>query len=162
MINLLYLTYQAKQITDINIVFTNKISNFLLKMEICLVILLFSLSISNSQECGNPIFPPKPRGGERIINGEEAIPHSFPWMVSIKGKFDPHYCGASILSPNWVLTAAHCGNIVFIGEYAGDEVAIGAHERETAEEGTKKPVKPKSLKNYLNYRTRAILERTRI
>ena len=47
----------------------------------------------------------------------------------------PLYCCASILISNWVLTAAHCGNIVFIGEYAGDEVAVGAHDRETDEPG---------------------------
>ena len=51
-----------------------------------LAILTYLISVSVSQECGNPAVPPKPSNaaGERIINGEEAIPHSFPWMVSIE------------------------------------------------------------------------------
>ena len=89
----------------------------------------------SSQDCGHPVIPPKPNNG-RIINGEEAIPHSFPWMVSIQGSIDPpHYCGASIISPNWILTAAHCGKLVFIGTYSGDEVALGQHDRESQESG---------------------------
>ena len=69
-------------------------------------------------DCGDPAVPPAwPTSLARVVNGEEAIPHSFPWQVSIKGQDDLHYCGGSILSQYWVLTAAHCANIVFIGTY---------------------------------------------
>ena len=50
-----------------------------------LAIVTYLISVSVGQECGNPAVPPKPsNAGDRIINGEEAIPHSFPWMVSIE------------------------------------------------------------------------------
>merc|ERR1712233_134063 len=86
--------------------------------------------------CGEPEISPKPPG-QKILNGEEATPHSFPWQVSITGALNydaDHYCGASILSPSWVLTAAHCAEIVYIGTYTGDVVWLGMHDRRGGED----------------------------
>ncbi len=44
--------------------------------------------------------------GNRIINGEEATPHDYPWLVALFA--DNWFCSASLIAPNWVLTAAHC------------------------------------------------------
>ena len=43
----------------------------------------------------------------RVINGQDASPHSWPWQISLRmnGK---HVCGGSLIRPNWVVTAAHC------------------------------------------------------
>jgi secreted trypsin-like serine protease len=43
----------------------------------------------------------------KIIGGEIAIPHSQPYIVSLQLR-KSHFCGASIISDTWVLTAAHC------------------------------------------------------
>jgi len=42
-----------------------------------------------------------------IINGAQAVPHSWPWMVELH-KNGGHWCGGSLLNEQWVLTAAHC------------------------------------------------------
>jgi V8-like Glu-specific endopeptidase len=64
---------------------------------------------------------------ERVVNGEEAVPHSFPWQAGIGTQYN-FYCGGTVVAPNWVATAAHCGELVFIGSYSSDVAVAGAHD----------------------------------
>ncbi|XP_069974237.1 ovochymase-2-like [Penaeus vannamei] len=45
----------------------------------------------------------------RIVGGEETEVNEYPWMVSlVDGSGYYHFCGGSIISSQWVVTAAHC------------------------------------------------------
>lgn len=48
----------------------------------------------------------------RIIGGQEAEPNSIPYQVFLEvyGETKGWYCGGSLISENYVVTAGHCGD----------------------------------------------------
>lgn len=54
--------------------------------------------------------------GQAIIHGHEAQPNQFPFMVSLRELLRTtsgiqsynHFCGATSISGQWVISAAHC------------------------------------------------------
>uniref|UniRef100_A0A914VWR1 Peptidase S1 domain-containing protein n=1 Tax=Plectus sambesii TaxID=2011161 RepID=A0A914VWR1_9BILA len=67
----------------------------------------------------------------RVIGGTTATPHSWPWMVMlrIKSYKDPtrtYLCGATIISNQWLLTAAHCAESMIL---LRTQVYIGIQSR---------------------------------
>ncbi|XP_034627936.1 plasma kallikrein [Trachemys scripta elegans] len=52
--------------------------------------------------------PPKP--DDRVVGGTDSFPGEWPWQVSLQVKLSTqrHLCGGSIISNQWILTAAHC------------------------------------------------------
>ncbi|XP_072307910.1 elastase-1-like [Eucyclogobius newberryi] len=58
---------------------------------------------------------PEPRFMEdingRVVGGEDAKPNSWPWQISLQyqsGSRYYHTCGGTLITPGWVMTAAHC------------------------------------------------------
>ncbi len=48
----------------------------------------------------------------RVVGGFEAQPGAWPWMMGLgyaeKENYFGQYCGATLIHPNWAMTAAHC------------------------------------------------------
>ncbi|XP_005363435.1 plasminogen [Microtus ochrogaster] len=77
-------------------------------------------------ECGKPRVEPKKCSG-RIVGGCVAYPHSWPWQISLRTRLTgQHFCGGTLISPEWVLTAAHC--LEKSSRPGFYKVVLGAHE----------------------------------
>ena len=68
--------------------------------------LLFSIE-SLQPGCGK-----KAPGHMRIVGGKAAKPGDWPWIVTFDYKKNfgnpGHHCGGSLLTTEWILSAAHC------------------------------------------------------
>ncbi|CAF2572957.1 unnamed protein product [Rotaria sp. Silwood2] len=63
----------------------------------------------------------------RIVGGEEAVPYSWSFIVSIQHlSMNDHFCGGSIFSDFYIITAAHC--VVDKSPY-DIQIAAGIHNR---------------------------------
>lgn len=65
----------------------------------------------------------------RIVQGNDTTPGAYPWAVGIQF-LDRLYCGGSLISNQWVLTAAHCVKGINQGRI---RLILGDHDRRDEE-----------------------------
>lgn len=81
-------------------------------------------------KCGTSLVQPKRCFG-RIVGGCESRPHSWPWQISLRTNAGVHFCGGTLIHPQWVLTAAHC--LERSSRPAAYKVVLGIHTERARE-----------------------------
>ncbi|XP_066475284.1 ovochymase-2 [Tiliqua scincoides] len=85
--------------------------------------------------CGIALNPPRFLFS-RIMGGEEAVPHSWPWQASVQIAGE-NVCGGAVLTKMWVVTAAHC--FLHREQYRDVwSVAVGIHDIKAQEQNSQK------------------------
>lgn len=99
------------------------------KITKCFLILNFLIQFISSKDLETIIFR-SPL--EKIDGGEPAAPASWPWMAFLsivvlnRYKFIQVFnCGGSLLSDEWMVTAAHC--VLLPGRIIGIYIQLGAY-----------------------------------
>jgi secreted trypsin-like serine protease len=74
--------------------------------------------------------------GREIVGGTATQISATPWQVSLQSAQGQHFCGGSILSATWIVTAAHC-----VAEGAPARILAGASKLSEAATGQARAVK---------------------
>ncbi|XP_040067956.1 chymotrypsin-like elastase family member 2A [Ixodes scapularis] len=107
-----------------------------------LILIIFYLKHNSAssprltENCGLVTTTPDSVISERILNGTNATPGAWPWMVEI---FDAsgHRCGGALITSRHVLTNAHCLTHVFKKSI---RVLLGSYSRQQAEKGLEEEI----------------------
>ncbi len=118
-------------------------------MSIKLLAVLLTASLSIAAQANNT---KKTAITPYIVGGVVAEKGEFPFQVSLQTSSGSHFCGASLIKKNWILTAAHC-----VSRWnASNKIVVGLHDQKdkTGSEtfnSVKVVAHPQFNKNTLDY-----------
>ncbi|XP_076578339.1 ovochymase-1 isoform X1 [Chaetodon auriga] len=96
-------------------------------------------------------FIPEQEMQTRIIGGQEAWAHSWPWQVSLQFASMPA-CGGAVITPLWVVSAAHCFKRYNKASFW--TVLAGKHDLDNPHEPGQQTVGVSMIINHHSYNTR--------
>ena len=98
-----------------------------IRMKLVLAILLghalLSTAAGQFEDCG-VANPGGLTGKSAIVNGDQALPHEFPWVAVVKCLDSGDVCTGSVIGDRWVMTSAQC-----VEECDRWEVTVGVYDR---------------------------------
>jgi len=78
-----------------------------------------------------------------VVGGHDARPGAWPWQASLQLTDDRnlHFCGGSLIHPEWILTAAHCVD----GKSTGEIRVVLGEQNLGINEGTEQIISPAQI-----------------
>ncbi|XP_027056439.1 zinc metalloproteinase nas-15-like [Pocillopora damicornis] len=93
-----------------------------------------------------------PLGSSRVIGGDDANPGAWPWQVGLHNSRGGFFCGGTLVTPYWVVTAAHCISTLNPSNYV---IRLGDHNRHR-NEGTEQNIGASRVIKHPQYDSRRI------